>query len=103
MEIVETFLWGLLGGIGAEVAVVFSIRDKLPTEYPYWLRSWVYWAVAAVMVLLGGGIAVAYSRSGTPLSPILALQIGASAPLIFRKLRETVPETPTPPDPGRVD
>ena len=99
----ETFLWGLFGGIGAEVSVVFSLRHRGPKEYPYWLTSWTYYMVSGAMVIIGGLVAVAYARSGTTLNAILALQIGASAPLIFRKLSETIPETPKPPDPERID
>lgn len=100
---IETFLWGLFGGFGAEVGVVFALRHRLPTEYPYWLKSPVYYLVSIVMVLLGGGIAVAYARSGSTLNAILAIQIGASAPLILRKLTETLPEEPKVPDPAKVN
>lgn len=103
MSPIETFLWGIFGGIGAEAGVVFALRYRLPAEYPYWLKSKVYYLVAGIMVLLGGGIALAYSRSGTTLNALLAMQIGASAPLILRKLSETVPEKPVPPDPSKID
>jgi hypothetical protein len=103
MSPLETFFWGLFGGIGAEAGVVFALRHRLPSEYPYWLKSRVYYLVAGVMVFLGGGMAVAYARSDTKLNAILAIQIGASAPLILRKLSETIPEAPKPPDPAKVD
>ena len=99
----EIFMWGLFGGLGAEVSVVFAFRHRGPKEFPHWLKSWTYYIVAFAMVIFGGGIAVAYARSGITLNAILAIQIGASAPLIFRKLTETVPETPEPPDPARID
>jgi len=103
MSPVETFLWALFGGLGAEVNVVFALRHRGPKEYPYWLKSWTYYIVSAVMVIVGGLIAVAYAKSGTTLNAILAIQIGASAPLIFRKLSETIPEPPRPPDPTKID
>jgi hypothetical protein len=99
----ETFLWGLFGGLGAEASVVFAFRHRGPSEYPYWLKSWTYYFVAAVMVLIGGVIAVAYAKSGTTLNAMLAIQIGASTPLIFRKLSENIPDRPEPPDPSRID
>ncbi len=103
MDSIETFLWGFLGGLGAEVSVVFALRHRASSEYPYWLKSCTYYIVGFVMVIFGGLIAVAYSKSGTTLNAILAIQIGASAPLIFRKLRDTIPDTPKPPDPTRID
>jgi hypothetical protein len=99
----ETFLWALFGGIGAEIAVVFGLRHSAPHEFPYWLRSPLYYVVAALMVLAGGGIALAYARSGVNLNAILALQLGASAPLILRKLRDAVPTEVKPPDPAKID
>lgn len=99
----ETFLWGLFGGFGAEAVVWFGIRHQRPRDYPYWLKSPIYYLVASVMVLVGGIIAVAYSRSGTSLNAILAIQIGASAPLILRKARDVVPDAPALPDPERVN
>lgn len=103
MSLLETFLWGLFGGVGAEASVVFTHRHRAPKDFPYWLRSWTYYAACLVMVLLGGGIAVAYASSGTTLNAILAIQIGASAPLIFRKLSESIPEKPEPPDPTKIN
>ena len=103
MTPVETFIWGFFGGLGAEVSVVFALRHRGPKEYPHWLKSWTYYIVSFVMVIVGGGIAVAYAQSGTTLNAILAIQIGASAPLIFRKLSETIPYAPPPPDPAKID
>ena len=103
MGLLETFLWGLFGGVGAEVSVVFAIRHRAANDFPYWLKSWVYYISSLAMVFFGGGIAVAYASSGTTLNAILAIQIGASAPLIFRKLSETIPETPKPPDPAKIN
>ena len=103
MSPVETFVWGLFGGIGAEVSVIFALRHRAAKEYPYWLKTYTYYLVAAVMSIVGGVIAVAYAQSGTTLNAILAIQIGASAPLIFRKLSETIPETPKQPDPSKID
>jgi len=99
----EVFLWGLFGGFGAEVSVVFALRHLAPKDLPYYLKSWPYYIVAVVMVLFGGGIAVAYAGSGTTLNALLAIQIGASAPLIFRKFSEAVQERPKPPDPAKID
>ena len=99
----ETFLWGLFGGFGAEMAVLFAIRHQLPADAPHYLKSKLYYLVALVMCLVGGIIALAYSQSGTSLNAILAIQIGASAPLLLRKLSETVVEPPRVPPTARID
>lgn len=99
----ETFLWGIFGGLSAEAAGFFAIRHLNPNDFPYWVKSRVYYIVVFVMALIGGGITVAYARSGTQMSAILAIQIGASTPLIIRKFRDVLTEIPPPPDPSRVD
>jgi len=90
----ETFLWGAFGGLAAEVASVFALRHRLPAEAPHFLTSWLYYILALCMTAIGGAVAVAYQRSGSSLNPLLAMQIGASAPLLIRKLSESVVETP---------
>jgi len=103
MGSIETFIWGFFGGIGAELAVLFGVRQQFPDRFPHWIRSRAYYVVAFLMALIGGGIALAYVRSGTSLSAILAIQVGASAPLFFRKARDVIAEPPKPPDESRVD
>jgi len=103
MGLWETFMWGLFGGVGAEVSSIFAQRHRAAADFPHWLKSWAYYLPTGVMVLMGGGIAVAYANSGTTLNAILAIQIGASAPLIFRKLSESIPDKPKPPDPARIN
>jgi hypothetical protein len=99
----ETFLWGLFGGIGAELAVLFGVRQQFPSRFPHWIRSLEYYIIVILMVLVGGGLALAYYRSGTTLTAILAIQVGASAPLFFRKAYDMISGSPKPPDPSRID
>ncbi len=103
MGMLEVFIWGLLGGVGAELAVVFQLRHQLRVGHHYWLRSPVYWLIVAAMVGFAGVMVVAHARSGTVLNPLIAIQLGASTPLLLRKFREAVPESRTPPDPSKVD
>ena len=98
----EAFFWGLIGGVGAEVVVLFGLRHKDPNDFPYWVRSPAYYVIALVMAILGGAITVAHLRSGSSMDPILAIQVGASAPLILRKMRDAVPSDESP-DPSRID
>lgn len=50
--------------------------------------------------ILGGILSYAYVESGVQLSPILALNVGLSAPLIFRAMVEANPIKPTTINPG---
>lgn len=103
MKGAEVFLWGLFGGFGAEAASWFALRYQLPSAFPHWTKSVRYYILVVIMMLSGALVALAYSRSGTNLNPILAIQIGASTPLILRKFRDAVTEMPPPPDPGRIN
>ena len=97
MSETATFLYAGFGGLAAEVAVIFALRQRFPDEAPHYLRSVLYYLISVAMAASGGVVALAYAGSGTSLNPILAIQIGASAPLLLRKLSETMVEPPKPP------
>jgi len=59
---------------------------------PVYARSPLYWGLTAVIVLAGGMLAVAYAASGQRLGPLLALNVGASAPLIIQGLAASAPD-----------
>ncbi|MBN2519050.1 MAG: hypothetical protein JXB17_00975 [Bacteroidales bacterium] len=49
--------------------------------------------------IIGSLLAYAYQYSGIELSPILSINIGASAPLILKSFAKVVPQT----DPDKID
>lgn len=91
----STFLWALGGGLAAEALrwwrLVQSHRAGTSLNLPAYARSPFYWALTGVIVLAGGMLAVAYAASGQALGPILAINIGASAPLIIQGLASSAP------------
>ncbi len=103
MSGVETIGWALFGGFVAEFIGLFELRHKLTAELPYWLRSKFYWASVIGMVCVGGVLALAYLRSGIPLNALLAINIGASAPLALRQAISSAPRQMPPPDPAKID
>lgn len=81
------FFWGLAGGIASEVLKWFRVREELHKGIPDYAKSWPYWGVTVFMVLMGGVLVLAHRASeGVDLNPILAVNIGASAPLILGAL-----------------
>ena len=90
-----TFLWALGGGLAAEALrwwrLVQNHRSGKSLNLPAYARSPFYWALTAVIVLAGGMLAVAYVASGQRLSAVLAVNIGASAPLIIQGLAASAP------------
>lgn len=93
------FLYGVGGGMGAELLGLFRLRRRSPSQLPRWLTSRFYWVVTVSMIVAGGGLAVVYVASGVGLTPILAINVGASAPLILGALTSQAPDL----TPGRVD
>jgi hypothetical protein len=79
---------GFFGGLAAELVQWFSIRHSLHGKLPDWSRSPAYWVVTLLMAIAGGALVYVYHRSGTKMSPILALNVGASAPLLLGKIAQ---------------
>ena len=70
--------------------VVPAARVPQPPAY---IKSPLYWIVTILMVLAGGFLAYVQGVVGS--KPLLALNIGISAPLILKSLAAAVPSQPT--------
>jgi hypothetical protein len=93
----EALAYGIVGGVVPELVALYRLRRE--PQMPTWFKSVIYWVITLAMVAAGGGLAVVYVQSGASLNPILALNIGASAPLILGSLSSGVtPEL----KPGRI-
>jgi hypothetical protein len=91
----EGFGWGVLGGALAELAAWFKLRQIVRTERPAYLRDPFYWVITLLMILAGGVLVAAYIKSGLGnISPLLAVNIGATAPLIIQTLTSSAPRIP---------
>ena len=90
------FLWAVGGGAAAEALrwwrLIRAQQQGTTLNLPVYARSPLYWALTAVIVLAGGMLAVAYVASGQRLGPLLAVNVGASAPLIIQGLAATAPD-----------
>ena len=92
----QMIAWGFAGGCAAELLQWFRIRKELYRGIPDWAKSWWYWIVTIGMVGMG---TLLVSMYGIESNPILAFNVGASAPLILKSLVEQVPQI----DPGHVE
>ncbi len=86
--IVLTF--GSFGGVLAEAWRWYKIRES--PNLPFYLKSPLYWTVTVIMILVGGILACLYGTENV--DAFLALNIGASAPLIISALASTAPPPP---------
>lgn len=82
------FGYGLLGGGLAELLKWYQLRES-PNTPPY-LGSTKYWVLTVLMALAGGLLAAVQDIS----SPLLAINIGISAPLILKALAAVTPVMP---------
>lgn len=85
-------LLGLAGGAAAEILQWFRLRKELHRGVPDWARHWLYWIITFVMVGFGGLLVFIYQASNVEISPIIAFNIGASAPLILETLIGQAPQ-----------
>jgi len=83
------FLFGCLGGTLAEIVGWFELRTAKPEDFPDYVKYWYYWFLTILMCIIGGFLATAYGTENVKV--ILALNIGASAPLILKGLARTIP------------
>lgn len=99
----EAVGWALFGGLMAEFVGIFELRHRVSNDLPHWFRSTFYWLTVVGMVLAGGFLALAYLRSGMSLNALLAMNVGASAPLALRQVVSAAPSPPMPSDPRAVN
>jgi hypothetical protein len=98
MSELAAFGFGTLGGllIGvvrlAELAALPRIERPPTFSDPLWFFQFV------ALPIVGGILAFVYQADGVSLKPLLALNIGISAPLILKTLAAAVPKSP-----GRVN
>lgn len=81
---IETIAIGIGGGLLAQCAGIYYLWQKgnLPACY----TKVAFWILFFLMVSSGGFLTFVYEISDIDLVPIVALNIGASAPLIFQRL-----------------
>lgn len=92
MGLIDGFIYGVLGGSFAEMLGIYKLRREIPESRPIWLTSPFYWIITGLMILTGGALVTVYLKSGVSLNALLALNIGASAPLIVGTAAGTVPK-----------
>lgn len=82
MTAMQTFLWGFAGSIAVEIVAVNRFLSGERSYIPKRYRSPLFWFWRFMLALVAGGLAVAYGIQ----TPVLAANIGASAPLILQAL-----------------
>lgn len=94
-------LYAAFGGLfinGLSLLELYSVPKEQRPDF----RDPLYWLPFLAWPVIGGVLALAYKESQTALSPILAINVGASAPLIIRSMISAAPfaRQPIQPKPG---
>ena len=88
---IDAIIWYAIGGGFAPKILELCELHKTPKLERPDLKDWAYWIPFIGIPLLGGGLAQVYIASDTALTPLLAANIGVSAPLMIRAMAEVNP------------
>lgn len=97
MTLTTTFLCGFAGSVAIEIAAlhqVYQSWNQETKELPARYKKIGFWITRFLLAVCAGGLAVAYEID----KPILAINIGASAPLILGALGQGFKNTVLPPE-----
>lgn len=86
----EPVWYAFFGAIAIKLLELAELH-KIPKLNRPDLKDWVYWIPYVIMPVLGAGLAYVYLQSAQTLTPVLALNVGVSAPLILRAMAQVNP------------
>lgn len=92
-------IYAAFGGFAINLLNLIELRN-VPKERRPDFKDWLYWLTFLAWPFLGAGLAFVYLQSNMKLEPILALNVGLSAPLILKSMASANPFTPSNIDPG---
>jgi hypothetical protein len=88
---IEPLIWGTFGGLLSHLLQLVQHAKSPAKDRTLDLRDKWFWIGWGLLGLLGGAVTFLSERCGFTLQPLVAANIGASAPLIAEKLLSTVP------------
>lgn len=81
------------GGLIINVLKLFEMI-KIPKRERYDLKDWIYWVQFLFWPLVGALLAYVYENTSGDLTPMLALNVGVSSPLIIGAMARANPFQP---------
>lgn len=92
MNILDVFLFGLLGGVIPEIYALYHLRHTWDSKKPNWVTSPFYWIITCIMVLLGGGTAALYAKIGINLNELMSIHLGIATPVLIQSYIKSKPK-----------
>ena len=86
------FCFAVFGGLAVNLLTLLELRHLPRIERPDTFRDPLYTLHFFIVPLCGGVLCLAYVAGGT-VSPLLAINVGASAPLILKSFAAVIPPT----------
>ena len=83
-------LFAFFGAFAMQLLSLLEIKNIPKAEHPDF-RDFFYWLPFIVAPLVGAGLALAYIYPTDVLKPLVAINIGVSAPLILRSMASINP------------
>ncbi len=91
MSEISIVIFAVFGGFGMNLLRLAELSNIPRPDRPETFKDPLYLVQFFLIPFLGGGLAYAYYASGVTFNPILAINIGVSAPLIFKSFASTLP------------
>jgi hypothetical protein len=91
MTPIECFLWGFAGSCAMEVLAALPLFQSQPIQVPERYHRKSFWLIRLLLAIISGGLALAYDVQ----SKLLAINVGASAPLVLQALAQGISSIPT--------
>ena len=88
--VVYVMSFAAFGGLCVNLLGLVELRLVAKAKRPDF-TDLLYWVPFVVWPVVAAGLALAYVLSGNQLTPILSMNVGASAPLILRSMAQTAP------------
>lgn len=82
----SVFLWGCGGSVAVEVVNLVGVYERPRIAIPQRYRRVGFYAARFFLMLVAGGLAVAYGID----KPVLAVNLGAATPLLIQALARGV-------------
>jgi hypothetical protein len=95
-----TVLCAAFGGLAIQIIGLMELQKVPKVERPDF-RDFVYWIPFICAPILGGALVYIYVLSEINLKPIVSLNVGISAPLLYKAMAQANPFTSKTIDPGK--